>query len=220
MEKYYKYNGSLKECEIQEILIKIISISEINSLYDVKLSDEFSKILSNDEYIEMKPFIKETLKNSISTHIVNKLVPVYMVGANVHYPLFPLIIPIINVNINIKAVTLSVLALLLDIDITKGFLSGFLALSGFNNKAFAKLNESAGEKCLLIEICSKEKSEADVHNFGYFCGKECVNNNLKCKYRAEGKCLMKIQEAIEKCNNLVERNVLKKNGDFYCYILI
>jgi len=127
-----------------------------------------------------------------------------------HYSLFklPLIIPIMDVNINIKAVTLSIIALLLDIDITKGFLSGFLALSGFNTKAFTKLNEFAGEKCLLIEICSKNKHKADIHDFEYFCGKECVNNNLKCQYRVEGKCLMKkIQEAIDKCNSLVERNV-------------
>lgn len=218
MEKYYRYNGSLQKCEMQEIIIKIITKSVRNKNRFI-LRDEFSKILSNDEFIEMKLSVKETIKTGIHVNIVNKLA----LSISYFFPhctLFklPLIIPVINVNINIKAATVSILALLLDLDTTKGFLSAFLALSGFNNKAFSKLDEFTGEKCLLIEICSKSKHKANISIFNDICEKECINNNLKCKYRAEGKCLMKLQDVVEKCNGLVERNVLKKEGNEYCYI--
>lgn len=33
----------------------------------------------------------------------------------------------------------------------------FLVLSGFNNRAFVKIDENEGEKCILIEICSKQE---------------------------------------------------------------
>lgn len=218
MEKYYKYKGSLQECKIQEILIKIMEKS-VKKGNHFLLSNELSKILSGDEFIDIELSVKESLKNSIYARIHNQFV-LRGIPALAHWPSLnvPFIIPIINVNINIKAVTVTILALLLDMDITKGLLSSFLALYGFNNKAFTKLDEFTGEKCLLIEICSKSNHKASISTFNDICEKECINNNLKCKYRVEGKCFMKIQDVVEKCNSLVERNVLKKEGDVYCYI--
>lgn len=221
MEKYYKYNGSLLESEINELLIKILkkSVMVKNS---ITLSEEFHKLLSEDEVIEMKFSLKETAKNALLNNITNLYIPIVVTGT-AYIPTifrFPLIIPIINVNINLKAITISILALLLDIDITKGFLSGFLAISGFNNKAFAKLDENAGEKCLLIEICSKQNHKINISYFNDICENECVNNNLICRYRTEGKCMMEIQEVLQKCNSLVERNVLRKEGNTYSYILL
>lgn len=221
MEKYYRYNGSLLKSEISELLISILNKSAIDK-NRITLSKEFSKILSADEFIEMKISPKEAIKNVLLNSISDLFMPIVIPGA-VHIPdtfNFPLIIPIINVNINLKAITVSILALLLDIDITKGFLSGFLAVSGFNNKAFTKLDENAGEKCLLIEICSKQKHKMDISDFNNICEKECVNNNLICRYRTDEKCLMTIQEAIQKCDNLVEKNVLKKEGDVYTYLFL
>lgn len=221
MEKYYTYNGNLLKSEISELLIKLLEKSVIVK-YSITLSEEFYKILSEDEFIEMKFSPKETAMYSFSNHIANLFMPAVMPEA-LHIPTifrFPLIIPMINVNINLKAITVSILALLLDIDITKGFLNGFLAVSGFNNKAFAKLDENAGEKCLLIEICSKQNHKINISYFNDICEKECVNNHLICRYRTDGKCLMKIQEVLQKCNSLVERNVLKKEGNTYSYILL
>lgn len=220
MEKYYRYNGSLLKSEISELLIKILEKSVIVN-NGITLSKELSKILSEDEIIEMKFSLKDTIKNTLLYNIADRFTPV-LAGA-LYIPTifrFPLIIPIINVNINLRAITVSILALLLDIDITKGFLSGFLAVSGFNNKAFTKLNENNGEKCLLIEICSKSNHKINISYFDNICEKECVNNNLICRYRTDEKCLMKIQEVLQKCDDLVERNVLKKEGDIYSYILL
>lgn len=220
MEKYYRYNGSLLKSEISELLIKILEKSVIVN-NGITLSKELSKILSEDEIIEMKFSLKDTINNTLLYNIADWFTPVLAHGAGKTTIFrYPLIIPIINVNINLRAITVSILALLLDIDITKGFLSGFLAISGFNNKAFTKLDESIGEKCLLIEIFSKQNHKTNISYFNVICENECVNNNLICRYRADGKCLMKIQEVLRKCDDLVERNVLKKEGDTYSYILL
>lgn len=220
MEKYYRYNGSVEGSEISELLIKMLEKSVIVKNH-ITLSKEFFKILSEDEFIKMKFSHKETVKNNLLDNIADLIIPTFLSDA-LYIPTikYPLIVPIINVNINLKTVTISILALLLDIDITKGFLGVFLAASGFNNKAFAKLDENADEKCLLIEICSNQNHKTNISYFNDICEKECVNNNLICRYRTDGKCLMKIQEVLQKCDSLVERNVLKKEGDTYSYILL
>ena len=107
MGKYYKYKGSLQECEIKEIIIRIISKS-IRSKNRVILGDEFSKILSNDEFIKIELSIKDTIKENIFANMANKFILID-IAAIAYFPLFklPLIIPIINVNINIVDITLT-----------------------------------------------------------------------------------------------------------------
>ena len=107
MDKYYKYNGGFQECEIKEILNEIMSKSTFYNC-QIKLSDEFSKILSDDEFIEIE------LGKEQKPDIFSRIQVCGACGSGKSTLIkFPLIIPIINVNINIKAVTLTILALLL-----------------------------------------------------------------------------------------------------------
>lgn len=211
MEKYYRYKGTLLECEMGEIVIKLIEKSK-----SLKLKKEYQKVLADDEYIKMKFSVIDTVKDNVTGLADFVCHPAMFPLPN----MVPLIVPIVNVNINVRAVTLTILAVLLDIDFTKGYLNAFLALSGFNNRAFVKIDENEGEKCILIEICSKQGHKADVHIFHNICGKECVNNNLKCKYRTEERCLMKMDEAIEKCDDMAEKNILQKEGNKYSYNIL
>lgn len=199
-EVYYQYEGKVSECEIGFFILELIdkSIWDYGS-YSYIFPEEVNKILSGSEKLEVK-----------ISHVIGA-------SPKVHFP--PFILSRINVNINIKATTVTLLAILLDINLTNGFASGILALSGFNSRAFVKLNEYDAEKCILLEICSNGTYQVEIGFFNNICNKECVNNHIHCRYRTEGMCTMKYEEVLKKCDNLVEKNVLKKDENFYSYIV-
>lgn len=68
---------------------------------------------------------------------------------------------------------------------------------GIQSQVFYEMNQHKGEVCLLREYM-RNKNKLNGDGYLYLVGKECMNNDLECKYRnKEGRCC--IQEAdIEK----------------------
>lgn len=90
--------------------------------------------------------------------------------------------------INLPKSTLMVIALILDITLTKGVISGICGMLGIQTQSFYHINQHKGETCLLRE-CLRNDNAADLDQYSYLTGHECINNDLKCQYRNEdGQC--------------------------------
>jgi len=99
--------------------------------------------------------------------------------------------------INLPKSIVVVIALLLDITLTKGIVSGIGSMLGIETQVFYNMNQHKGEVCLLREYLRNNKT-VDATKYLYLVGGECINNDLECKYcNGENKCC--IQKAdIEK----------------------
>lgn len=189
-EKYYTYRGQLElaaDADFFKVLFKQRMIS-------YELRDEIKSLLSEDESLELVMEFPE--------------MPQGMLG---------MMISKTNLYVNIKVSTIVLIALVLDIEITKGVANAILTATGFNANSIIKLNEKAGEKCVLLEIYRKQYHEAGIEIFDCICGKECVNNDLKCKYRDQGICTMSKKEVINILEEMVNKNVFSKREDVYKY---
>lgn len=95
--------------------------------------------------------------------------------------------------INLSKSVVMIIALLLDITLTKGIVSGICAMLGIQSQVFHNMNQHKGEVCLLREYM-RNNNILSAEGFQYLMGKECINIDLECKYRnTEGRCC--IQEA-------------------------
>lgn len=130
-----------------------------------------------------------------------------------------MLIPQTNLYVNLKVATITLIALILDTEITKGAFNFILAATGFNANSIVKLNEEAGEKCVLLEIYRKQRHEAKMDIFNSICGNECVNNHMNCKYRNEYICTISKEEIRNILEQMTDKNIFCKKGDFYKYNL-
>lgn len=90
--------------------------------------------------------------------------------------------------INLPKSVIMVIALLLDITLTKGIVSGVCGMLGIQTQVLYGMGQHKGEVCLLREYMRNGNILAE-NGFQYLIGKECVNNDLECKYRdADGRC--------------------------------
>ncbi len=90
--------------------------------------------------------------------------------------------------INLPKSIAVVVALILDITLTKGVISGVCGILGVQSQAFYNINQHNGETCLLREYL-RRKSGMGASGYGYLAGNECVNNDLECRHRdGDGKC--------------------------------
>jgi hypothetical protein len=121
-----------------------------------------------------------------------------------------------NYNVNLKALTVTALALLLDIKLTVGFVSGTLAILGFNQRAIVRLDVSEGEKCLILEAMAHQNREIreDVFSKNH---SECVHNDLDCNYRNNDQCTIHRENIKAVLDGLCEKNVFQKRGGSYKY---
>lgn len=95
--------------------------------------------------------------------------------------------------INLPKSIVVVMALLLDITLTKGIISGVCGMLGIQTQVFYNMDQHKGEVCLLREYL-RNKKIVDADRYLYLVGKECINNDLECKYcNRESKCC--IQQA-------------------------
>lgn len=126
-----------------------------------------------------------------------------------------LLIPETNYNINISALTVAILAIILDVKLTKGVLSTGLSAMGFNTHALSRIDEKNGEKCLLLEML-RTKSRTITEFVLPPIDKECFNNDLCCKYRIENQCKIKREDVHKILLSLCHKNVIKEceNGRY------
>lgn len=90
--------------------------------------------------------------------------------------------------INLPKSVLMVIALILDITLTKGIVSGVCGMLGVQMQSFYHINQHKGETCLLRE-CLRNDKMADSDEYSHLTGKECINNDLKCQFRnGAGQC--------------------------------
>ena len=211
---YYTYDGILEKCEIKEIIIQMLELST-NKKSPIKIREDIQRLLSDEEKIVVrtKTSVKESICNSLVSYPGLVVTPQILLLKIIH----PFIIPILDIHVNLKIATISILALLLDAALPLGVASQVLALSGVNNKAFAKLDEVEGDKCILFEVCVMSEKKAKLETLAKKYSKECINNHLKCKYRENAMCKITLYQIKGICDKLVSKNVFKSQNGFYFY---
>lgn len=120
-----------------------------------------------------------------------------------------------NYFINIRVGTVFLLSVLIDNSIGLPITSGYLAVRGMN-RLVEKIDENTGVKCILLEILRSPNKMGKVNILSDFCG-ECCNNNLKCCFQSENKCLCTIEKVENIMEQLVAIGILKKEGETYRY---
>jgi len=126
-------------------------------------------------------------------------------------------VPNTNYNINLKATTFYIFALILDINLKLPVATGILTLVGVNSQAIVKLDVQNGEKCIIIEILKKKLKTTDKMLLVHY-NSECVNNDIRCRYNKDGKCTITVDQVSMVLESLNKKNVLEKKGDSYKYI--
>lgn len=111
--------------------------------------------------------------------------------------------------INLPKSVLMVIALILDITLTKGIVSGICGMLGVQAQSFYHINQHKGETCLLRE-CLRNNNTADSDGYSYLMGNECINNDLKCQYRNEdGQCCIQKTDIEEVLTHFKEAQIIK-----------
>lgn len=98
--------------------------------------------------------------------------------------------------INLPKSIAMLVALVLDITLTKGAVSAVCGLLGIQTQVFYNMNQHKGYACLLREYMRNKIVDSER----YLClaGKECVNNDIECIYRdSENRCCIQAKD-IEK----------------------
>lgn len=193
-EKYYTYEGELNWTEGADFFKALFKQKAIT----YELEEDIKNLLSKDEKLEMTTEFPQMPPGTLGI-----LIPKTKT----------------NLYVNLKVTTITLIALILDAEITKGMASFILAATGFNTNSIVKLNEEVGEKCILLEIYRKQHHEAKLDIFDQICGKECVNNHMNCKYRNQDVCTISKEEVKDFLERMVNKNMFCKKGELYKYNL-
>ena len=202
--KNYIFKGRYRRCHDFVFFSYLLELHPDNK-YVVK--ERIKSILSNDEKIKMEfPNLLPDLTNLFT---VGYAPSIPRSGWRNSYSN--------RIYINLKASTIALLAFLFDINVTDGIANFVLTATGVNLRLIAKLDEAEGEKCVLLEVYRKENHQADSDIFKQVCGKECINNDMNCKYRCDGVCTMDQVKVKEILDDLNDKNVFAKRNDSYEY---
>ena len=202
--KNYIFKGRYRRCHDFVFFSYLLELHPDNK-YVVK--EKIKSILSNDEKIEMEfPNLLPDLTNLFT---VGYAPSIPRLGWRNSYSN--------RIYINLKASTIALFALLFDIKVTDGIANFVLAETGVNLRLIAKLDVAEGEKCVLLEVYRKDDHQADPDIFRPVCGKECINNDMNCKYRCNGVCTMDQERARNIFESLNAKNVFTKRNDCYKY---
>lgn len=177
------FSGSKEKLE-QEIT-KLIEKKDVHKFIDG--ITKLSPYSSGDEHITVTTYISETNPDILQ----------YLSAST-------------NYNINLKAATITIIAAILDATLTQGFVSGTLLMNGFNNHALVKLNETEGEKCVVLEML-RTKTHTITDNVLPPSNRECFNNNLNCKYRSSSQCKIEKKDIQKILLSLCNKNVIQEN---------
>jgi hypothetical protein len=80
-----------------------------------------------------------------------------------------------------------------------------------------KLNTKEGESCVLLEALRNRKKGIGDKYFESFRG-ECINNNIDCKFRKDGRCECNREETKKILEALENAGVLKEKRGKYFYM--
>jgi hypothetical protein len=138
------------------------------------------------------------------------------INVEVRYPNFPpwvigMLIPETYYFVNIKLTTLAIIALILDINLTKGAASAALALLGESGNAFSHLK--GNERCILQYILEKQSKYFFVEQ--YLQEKTCKYMNLDCKLRSGDLCSYDKQKLLSHLHKMNGNKVLIEENDSY-----
>ncbi|MBD5469488.1 MAG: hypothetical protein HDR21_15290 [Lachnospiraceae bacterium] len=120
-----------------------------------------------------------------------------------------------NYFINVRVGTVFLLSVLIDNSIGLPITSGYLAVRGMN-RLVEKIDENTGVKCILLEILRSPNKSGKVNILSDFFG-ECCNNNLKCCFQNENRCMCTIDKVESIMEQLTDIGILKKDGEIYRY---
>lgn len=202
--KNYIFKGRYSRCHDFVFFSYLLELHPDNK-YVVK--EKIKSILSDDEKVEME--LPNLLTDLTSLFTVSYVASIPHLRWKNSYSN--------RIYINLKASTIALLALLFDINVTNGIVNFVLAATGVNLRLIDKLDEAEGEKCVLLEVYRKEDHQADPDIFKHVCGKECINNDMNCKYRRNGVCTMDQERVKEIFESLYAKNVFTKRNDYYKY---
>lgn len=191
--EYFTFCGT--ENELKEKLL--LFMSEEDSLSFINGICNYCQFLGEDEFVERTLSYPQTDSKTDSKMLY-------------------FLIPSLNYNINIKALTLTELALVLDIKLTLGLASATLAILGFNNQAIVRIDASEGEKCLILEAIQSKNRVINEDVFSV-CNNQCVHNDLGCKYQDGDHCTINKENINTILDGLCEKNIFKKINKFYKY---
>ena len=190
---YFTFSGT--ETQLREKLLTFLTDSDCTKL--IETIHEYHVCLGNGEYIE-----KVTTFPSRESEDESKMLNL-LVGSSQY-------------NINISALTLTAIALLLDIHVTLGFAATTLSILGFNSQAIARVNISEGEACMIMEAQQKNNRVIGVHVLDE-CRGYCVHYDLACKYKDGDRCTIAKENIRAILDGLCEKNIFTKIHGFYKY---
>ena len=202
--KNYIFKGRYRRCHDFVFFSYLLELHPDNK-YVVK--EKIKSFLSDDEKIEME--FPNLLPHLTSLFTVGYAPPIPRSGWRNSYSN--------RIYINLKASTIALLAILLDIKVTDGIANFVLAATGIDLRRVVKLDESEGEKCVLLEVYRKENHQANPDIFKQVCGKECINNDMNCKYRRNVVCAMDQERVKVIFESLHAKNVFTMQNDCYKY---
>lgn len=118
--------------------------------------------------------------------------------------------------VNIKTVTIAIIALLLDIKVTGGLAATLLSLSGSSDVGIIKLDEYEGEKCIVKETISQDEKVGEKDILFKYHG-ECCNCYMNCKYKELEQCKCSEDSIISIYEKLASKNMFIKRGEKFVY---
>lgn len=188
-EEWIKISG--KKSEIIERLQEV-GLNQQSSEKLLSLLAKEKSIICEDETYRMEPYWEKPERNLLGLMIMEY-----------------------NYFINIRVGTIFLLSVLIDNSIGLPIASGFFAVRGLN-RLVERIDENTGVKCILLEILRSPYKMGDADILIDFCG-VCCNNNLKCCFRKENKCMCTSDNVENIMKQLTEIGILKKEGNKYRY---
>lgn len=184
-------NVSGKKSEIIEKLQEA-GLNQQSSEKLLSLLTKEKNIICEDETYQMEPY-----KEKSDTQMLGLMLMEY------------------NYFINIRVATVFILSVLIDNNVGLPITSGYLAVRGLN-RLVEKIDENTGVKCILLEILRSPDKMGKADILSNFCG-ECCNNNLKCCFQNEDKCLCTVEKTEKIMEQLTDIGILKKENSTYRY---
>ena len=146
--KNYIFKGRYRRCHDFKFFAYLLELHPDNK-YVVK--EKIKSILSDDEKIKME--FPNLLPDLMRLFTISYVGSMSHLGRRNNYSN--------RIHINLKASTIALFAILLDINVTDGIANFVLAETGVNLSLIGKLDEAEGEKCVLLEVYRKEDHQTD-----------------------------------------------------------
>lgn len=120
--------------------------------------------------------------------------------------------------INIRVATIYMITSLIDSRIRIPATGLYMTVRGMK-QMIARIDETTGERCIIIEILRSEGKKGDESLLDVFFG-ECCNNQLRCRYKKDGTCGCTHNDIHIIMERLFTKGILKKQNEEYYYSLV